>query len=237
MSFLRGLLFDNLGLKLAALLLAVLVYLNVYLDRPAEATLSFPVQVTGLGDSLSLSGPVPATVQAQVRGSGKQLLRLRVTEPPYRVPLEGIGPGIVTRQVGAGDLPLAGYEGVEVSHVIGPSPIELRIERKVSRRVPVAPRLEGSVPGDTGRALVPTAEPESVLVTGPLSAVAALQFVSEFLYPGRDPLDHRHDRRPEEHDPDGGVQCVLREEGDVCVDRGVGTGRRSRQQAVTAGLQ
>ena len=177
MSFLRGLLFDNLGLKLAALLLAVLVYLNVYLDRPAEATLSFPVQVTGLGDSLSLSGPVPATVQAQVRGSGKQLLRLRVTEPPYRVPLEGIGPGMVTRQVGAGDLPLAGYEGVEVSHVIGPSPIELRIERKVSRRVPVAPRLEGSVPGDTGRALVPTAEPESVLVTGPLSAVAALDSV------------------------------------------------------------
>ena len=177
MSFLRGLLFDNLGLKLAALLLALLVYLNVYLDRPAEATLSFPVQVTGLGDSLSLSGPVPATVQAQVRGSGKQLLRLRVTEPPYRVPLEGIGPGTVTRQVGAGDLPLAGYEGVEVSHVIGPSPIELRIERKVSRRVPVAPRLEGSVPGDTGRALVPTAEPESVLVTGPLSAVAALDSV------------------------------------------------------------
>ena len=177
MSFLRGLLFDNLGLKLAALLLAVLVYLNVYLDRPAEATLSFPVQVTGLGDSLSLSGPVPATVQAQVRGSGKQLLRLRVTEPPYRVPLEGIGPGMVTRQVGAGDLPLAGYEGVEVSHVIGPSTIELRIERKVSRRIPVAPRLEGAVPGDTGRALVPTAEPESVLVTGPLSAVAALDSV------------------------------------------------------------
>ncbi len=36
MSVLRGLLFDNLGLKLAALLLAVLVYLNVYLDRPAS---------------------------------------------------------------------------------------------------------------------------------------------------------------------------------------------------------
>ena len=35
MSLLRGLLFDNLGLKLVALLLAVMVYLNVYTDRPA----------------------------------------------------------------------------------------------------------------------------------------------------------------------------------------------------------
>jgi len=177
MSFLRGLLFDNLGLKLAALLLALLVYLNVYLDRPAEATLSFPVQVTDLDDSLSLFGPVPATVQAQVRGSGKQLLRLRVTEPPYKVPLEGIGPGTVSRQVGAADLPLAGYEGVEVSHVIGPTTIELRIERKVSRRVPAVARVEGAAPGDTARALVAVAEPESVLVTGPHSAVAALDSV------------------------------------------------------------
>ena len=34
MNLIRGLLFDNLGLKLVALLLAVVVYLNVYTDRP-----------------------------------------------------------------------------------------------------------------------------------------------------------------------------------------------------------
>jgi YbbR domain-containing protein len=177
MSFLRGLLFDNLGLKLAALLLALLVYLNVYLDRPAEATLSFPVQVADLGDSLSLSGPVPSTVQAQVRGSGKQLLRLRVTEPPYKIPLEGIGPGTVSREVLPGDLPLAGYDGVEVSRVIGPASIELLIERKVSRRVPAVAQIEGVAPGDTAAAYAATVEPESVLVTGPRSAIALLDTV------------------------------------------------------------
>src|SRR6185503_14063461 len=35
MNLIRGLLFDNIGLKLVALLVAVLVYLNVYTDRPA----------------------------------------------------------------------------------------------------------------------------------------------------------------------------------------------------------
>ena len=41
MNLLRGVLFDNLGLKLVALLLAVLVYLNVYLDRPADIVIQF----------------------------------------------------------------------------------------------------------------------------------------------------------------------------------------------------
>jgi hypothetical protein len=119
MNLLRGLLFDNLGLKLAALLLALLVYLNVYLDRPAEMTISFPVQIQDLGDSLSLSGPVPSTVQAQLRGTGKQLLRMRVTEPPIKISLDGVGPGRFEREVSAEDLPLAGYEGVEASRGAG----------------------------------------------------------------------------------------------------------------------
>jgi len=173
MNVLRSLLFDNLGLKLAALLLALLVYLNVYLDRPAEMTLSFPVQVSDLGDSLSLSGPVPSTVQAQVRGTGKQLLRLRVTEPPLKISLAGVPPGRFAREISAEDLPLAGYEGVEVDRIIGPASMDIGVEWKVRRRVPVAPRIEGA--GAAG--LRPVAWPESVLVTGPRSALARLDSV------------------------------------------------------------
>jgi YbbR domain-containing protein len=174
MDLLRAVLFDNLGLKLAALLLALLVYLNVYLDRPAEMTLSFPVQVQGLGDSLSLSGPVPSTVQAQVRGTGKQLLRMRVTEPPVKISLEGLGPSHFERSVSAEDLPLAGYDGVEVDRVIGPRTIEIGIEPKVRRRLPVALRVEAA-PGVAWS--LPSVEPESVLVTGPRSVVAQLDSI------------------------------------------------------------
>ncbi len=175
MNVLRTMLFDNLGLKLAALLLALLVYLNVYLDRPAEMTLSFPVQVEGLGDSLSLSGPVPSTVQAQVRGTGKQLLRLRVTEPPVKISLDGMGPVRFDRVITAEDLPLAGYDKVEVDRVIGPRSIEIAIERRIHRRVPVAVRIE-SLP-QAARLAGIRVEPESVLVSGPRSAVAGLDSV------------------------------------------------------------
>ncbi len=177
MNVLRGLLFDNLGLKLAALLLALLVYLNVYLDRPAESMVSFPVQVTELGDSLSLSGPVPSTVQAQVRGTGKQLLRLRVTEPPLKVSLAGVEVGRFERSVSVEDLPLGGYDGVVVDRVIGPATIDLKIERKVRRWLPVAPRVEGGVGGGVAWSGVALADPTSVLVTGPRSEVAGLDSV------------------------------------------------------------
>jgi len=177
MNLLRGLLFDNLGLKLAALLLALLVYLNVYLDRQAQMTMSFPVQIQDLADELSLSGPVPSTVQAQLRGTGKQLLRMRVTEPPIKISLDGIGPGRFEREVSAEDLPLAGYEGVEADRVIGPAVIDIGIEPKVRRRLPAALRIEGVSGGDSSWIAVGRADPESVLVTGPRSAVASLDSV------------------------------------------------------------
>src|SRR5258706_15044289 len=99
MSLLRGLLLDNLGLKLVALLLGLMVYLNVYTDRPNTMLITFPIEISELDDSLSLSGPVPAVVQAELRGTGKQLLKLRLTEPPVKVSLIGVGPGRVPREL------------------------------------------------------------------------------------------------------------------------------------------
>src|SRR5439155_22081893 len=106
MNLLRGWLFDNLGLKLVALLLALLVYINVYTDRPATLIISFPLQIVDLADTLSLSGAVPASVQAELRGGGKQLLRMRITEPQVKLSLAGIGMGRFERALTATDLPL-----------------------------------------------------------------------------------------------------------------------------------
>ena len=53
MNVIRGLLLDNLGVKLVALLLAVVVYLHVYTERPADMIVSFPLEFEDLPDSLS----------------------------------------------------------------------------------------------------------------------------------------------------------------------------------------
>src|SRR5512134_3926830 len=89
MNLLRSLLFENLGLKFTALLLALLVYLNVYTDRATTMLVSFPLEYQDLPESLVVSGPAPAMVQARLRGTGKQLIFMRVKEPRLNLSLEG----------------------------------------------------------------------------------------------------------------------------------------------------
>lgn len=174
---LRRLLFENLGLKLAALLLALVVYLNVYTDRPADMIVSFPLELEGLADSLAIAGPVPAVMQAELRGTGKQLLRLRVTEPPIKVSLVGVLPGRFSRALKVEDLPIIPGEGIEVERLVGPSALQIQIDRRLVRRLPVAARVNGiPAPGFVWAGEV-IARPEILEVSGPERAFAGLDSV------------------------------------------------------------
>ena len=177
MSLLRGLLFDNLGLKLAALLLALVVYLNVFTERPATMVVSFPFQITDLADSLTLVGDLPAPVQAELKGTGKQLIRLWLTEPRIKVSLAGVGPGRLRRAIGPDDLPLMAGDKLEIQRLAGTTEFEIVVARKTTRRVAVAPRVHGT-PREgsawSGRVVL---EPASIEMTGPLQVVAGLDSV------------------------------------------------------------
>jgi hypothetical protein len=189
MNLLRGWLFDNLGLKLTALLLAVLVYLNVYTDRPATMLVSFPLEFADLADSLALSGPAPAVVQAELRGTGKQLIFLRVKEPRLRLPMNGAAIGHFSRALVPSDLPLPAGNAITVENLVGPRVIEVDIDRKSRREVPVGLHVEG-VPASgyrwSGAAEV---QPRFVHVTGPRKALEALDTLA--LQPVR--IDGRRD--------------------------------------------
>ena len=176
MNVLRGWLFDNLGLKFTALLLAMAVYLNVYTDRPATMLLSFPVEFTDLPDSLALYGPAPAIVQAQMRGTGKQLISMRVREPRLSISLLGAGTGRFSRALTPADLPMADH-GVTVENLIGPRMIEIDIDVRGTLLLPVAARVEGTpAPGYVIRSGA-RLEPEWVRITGPARALADLDSI------------------------------------------------------------
>jgi YbbR domain-containing protein len=133
--------------------------------------------LTDLADSLSLSGPAPSVLQAELRGTAKQLIRLRVTEPPVKVSLAGVSVGRYERSLGPQDLPLP--EGVElqVDRMVSPRTLELQVDRRVRRTVPVAARIEGVPSGGVlwdGRYEL---KPDQVTVSGPEAAVAALDSV------------------------------------------------------------
>jgi len=167
-----GWLFDNLGLKLFALLLAVLLYFHVLTDRPSEQTLYFPVTVEGLPDSLALASSVPTEVGVRLRGTGKQLIRLGLTKPPVRLSLAGVSPGMYQRALGPADVPLSGMSDVTVLEVKDPSEVRLEVTRRAGRFVPVLVPIVG----EPARGLIVAGpievRPRVVRVSGPATWVA-----------------------------------------------------------------
>jgi hypothetical protein len=172
-----GWLVDNLGLKLFAVLLAVLLYLHVLTDRTVEETVEFPVVVRGLADSLALAAAPPPTVAARLRGSGKQILRLRYLKPALEIPMAGVGPGTYVRTFGAADVPLAGSEGVTVLEILEPSRLVFAVDPRGERRIPVFAVTTGAPARGFVVSAAPSVRPEGVLVTGPAQWLAAQESV------------------------------------------------------------
>jgi YbbR domain-containing protein len=190
-NLLRGLLLENMGLKLVALLLAFVVYLHVYTERPAVMTVAFPIELTDIGDSLVVVNQTPPAVVAELKGTGKQLIRLRLAEPKLKVSLAGVGAGHFQRSVLVDDLPVVGPVGLTVSRFVGPQMLELDVDRATQRTVPVAANVQGALPDGlhwNGESIV---APTHVVVRGPRAAVLALDSVRlapVTLAPARDSL-------------------------------------------------
>jgi YbbR domain-containing protein len=159
----------NLGLKLTATLLAVVLYLHVVTEREVEQLLFLPVEVTGLADTLALSSDPPTELGVRVRGTGKQLIRLRVIQPLVFLDLSGVGAGSFQRGLTAADFKSVSDENVEVLSPLEPATVNIRLEPRATDRVAVSVRLSGEpargyvIAGDAA------VRPEQVRISGPES--------------------------------------------------------------------
>ncbi len=66
----------NAGVKLLALLVAVVIWFNAIGQQEDEQTFVVPLQFVGLADTLTVTGRVPADVQIAVTGTRRDLLLL-----------------------------------------------------------------------------------------------------------------------------------------------------------------
>ncbi|HSQ59004.1 MAG TPA: YbbR-like domain-containing protein [Acidobacteriota bacterium] len=177
-EWLRSLFFDNIGLKLASFVLALLLYAHVVTEQQKEEVLRIPVACVGLADTLAILGKPPTELDVTFRGKWKDLIRLRLSNSLLRVELDHVGPGffrheVTPEEIGERALPPELAKIVEITQVAEPHTIELQVEPKTEKRIVVRPRIVGE-PAAGWRVEGPaTVDPESVLVTGPWSAVWA----------------------------------------------------------------
>ena len=159
-------LFRDLGLKVFALALAVLLWLTVAGDPIAERGLHVPLEFENLPNSVEILGGPPDTVEVRLRGSSAVLRRLEAGDVAVIIDLgsERLGPRLFDMTAGRVHAPL----GVDVTQVF-PSTVSLTLEAAGSPRlVPVVPVVEGEpAPGFIVGSVV--ADPAMVAVVGPRS--------------------------------------------------------------------
>jgi YbbR domain-containing protein len=157
----------HFGLKVLALVLAVMLWIVVAGEETVERGLRVPLELQQFPAGLELHGDSPTFVDVRVRGASGALSRMSAGDIIAAVDLHAARPGSRLFQLTPEQVrtPI----GVQVVQVT-PASVALTFENSKTRMVPVNPSWEGTpAPGyAVGRV---TAQPKMVEVTGPESSV------------------------------------------------------------------
>ncbi len=172
----RGI-FANGRVKVASLVVATLLYLHVYTERKQEASFDVPIHVNDVAPGLAVALIDPTTARVTVRGTGKDMLRMRI-DPPQLI-LEGRGLGVESHQLptASARVALPVHSDAQVIEIESPGVVHVEMDSLVSARLPVYSPTIG-MPGP-GYAIAesPRLTPDSVDVFGPAAVVEQMTSV------------------------------------------------------------
>jgi hypothetical protein len=166
----------DIGLKAAALALAVFLWVTIAERREVELTVDLPLKYTDMPADLIFAAEVPQTARARIRGKGK-FLRWRLDDVYFSINLSAAAKGIVTHVVSEGEAEIPADRDTEVLEVLEPKAIRLELDKLITREIPVSVSLEGKVPDDRvmiGKAI---SDPGAVVVDGGEKLVESLDSV------------------------------------------------------------
>ena len=159
------------GLKLMSIALAALLWLAVSGEQIVERPFRIPLEFTNMPPKLEPVGEPPNVVDVRVRGSSGRLSRIAAGEVVAVLDRKGARPGQRLFHVTNADI--RAPFGVEVLQV-APSSLYMTFEPSATKSLPVVPEVEGE-PAPGFEIATRTAEPPTVDVVGPQTAVAEMK--------------------------------------------------------------
>lgn len=166
--------FENLDLKVIALLLAIGLWSLVPDNSVPHVVRDVPVTLENIPAELALSAPFEATLDVAVRGT---VLRTRDLFPGELTPtIDMFGAFAGDNIIGLTPEDIRAPLGVTVERV-DPAQLHVLLEERVRAEVPVNPVVEGN-PASGYELYEASVEPATVEVSGPRTAIEALQGVS-----------------------------------------------------------
>lgn len=170
-DFLRQYVLHNLSLKLIALALAVGLWLAVDREPIAEVAVDTAIEFQNMPANLEISSENIPKAQVRLRGPERVVRRLQPSEVYGEINLVGVKPGERTYDLTARQIHRP--QELEVVQVV-PSQIHLAFDTRMSRQIPVQPRVIGDfVTGyQIGQVSV---DPSVITVIGPKKHIEALE--------------------------------------------------------------
>jgi len=145
---LRQSLTENLGVKIIAFVVALLIWFAASGQQEMVRLRTVPLLVENLSDSLTITGVIPSEVEIRVSGTRRALLSLGFKRVHAAVDLSGARPSRQRIPLGAGNVRVPpGFDRRNIT-VISPTVVDLHVERVTSRRVQVALSTTGEVPAN-----------------------------------------------------------------------------------------
>ena len=166
----------DIGLKVAALALALFLWVSVAERRQVELVVDLPLRYTDMPADLTFAAKVPREARARIRGKGK-FLRWRLDNVYFRINLSAATEGLVTHVVSSGEAEIPPDKDIEVLEVVEPKAIRLELDKLVTKKIPVAIRLEGEVPDNKVMIGHARSDPAVVVVDGGEKIVSGLDSV------------------------------------------------------------
>jgi YbbR domain-containing protein len=170
-NFFQRAVLHNFSLKLTALALAVGLWLAVARDPVAEVALDIPVEVRNLPQELEISSEIVPKAQIRLRGPERLIHQLQTTDVYAAIESKGVRPGERTFDLTPQQIHQPA--GLEVVQIV-PSQIHLAFDVRLTREVPVQPRVIGSFAEGYHIGQI-VADPASVTITGPKGRVEAVE--------------------------------------------------------------
>jgi hypothetical protein len=166
----------DIGLKIAALALALFLWATVAERREVELIVEVPLRYTDMPSDMVFADQVPEYAKARIQGRGR-FLRWRLEDVCFSINLSAAEEGIVTHVVSEGEFESPPDKEIEVLDVIEPKAIRVELDKLITRKLPPMINLRGDMPGDKVMIGKPWAEPAEIVIAGAESILDTLTAV------------------------------------------------------------
>jgi hypothetical protein len=167
---------NNLGAKVLAVAVALLVWFNASGQEEVSRVRTVPLLLEGLSDSLALGDPVPTTADIRVTATRRQLVALGFQRIAVVADLSGFAAGRPRITLSGDDVRGAGALEPGRIVILTPAALDVVIEPLASRRLQVSLATAGALPANVMLEEL-TVEPAWVTVRGPSSIIERIQHV------------------------------------------------------------